>query len=313
MSPLALGLAAWIVNGALLAPVFLAALAWVRRRDWIPPHWAALAAAAGVALGGYVAFWVYFFSPAAGVFYSVALIFGCAARCWLALKSGLAAKFSGGRPEVLSVAILAIGIGLCYMGAAYLPTPTRPNPAFYERTANRFMPGLPCDNSIPFLLADAVYQGPCPKVLFAEWLPSDRPPLQSGWDLLTRPVTDSLGIDAQVASGTAGIWMQLMWVAAVYGLLRSMTLRAASAAALTGGLSFTGFFLLHTVYTWPKLAGGALVCGAWALMVLEASDDRAVARRRFALAGLWAGLGWVSHGGVASVELLISMDQTCAL
>ncbi len=313
MMSLALAVLAWAVNGVLLAPIFFAVLIGVRRLSWIPAPWAALAAGSGVAGCALVVFWAYFLSPALGVFLSVALVSGSAGLCWRSLRGSRPQPGGPGRSEVAPVVLLACGAGLFYLGALYLCPAPQAYRAFSDRAANRFISGLPSDNTIPFVLADSVYSGSCSRVLFGDWLTSDRPPLQSGWSLITRPVTDALGLEPALSAGAAGIWMQVLWVAACYGLLRTIGLRPAGGAAAAGALTFTGFFLLNTLYVWPKLGAGALVCGAFCLVLLEPPGDPAVQRRRFALAGLWAGLGWMAHGGVAFALLGLAPWAVSAL
>jgi len=60
--------------------------------------------------------------------------------------------------------------------------------------------------------------------------------------------------------------------------------------------SLNGFFLMHTVFTWPKLSAGAFACGAFAMWILGGCRSAALGRP---LGAVLAGLGLLSHGGVA--------------
>jgi len=61
-------------------------------------------------------------------------------------------------------------------------------------------------------------------------------------------------------------------------------------------ISFNGFFLLHSVFTWPKLSAGALVCGTFGLWLMPSKTNR---REQILIGAALAGLGWLSHGGIA--------------
>lgn len=290
---------AWLFEGLLLVPIYLVVLSRVRRQAWIPPHWAALVSGSLVGLCGYVVFWAYFAQPLAGRILSDIIILVSAARCfWRESNSPLSTPWVY-RTETSSVLILAVTIGFFYLSILFLFPPARTGETLYDLAANRFIPELPGDNCIPHGFAEGMTKGPCPIGLGAGWLSSDRPPLQSGWLLLTWHAASILGIDSVNASASSSIWLQLFWVAAAYGLLRALGLSPISASATTAALAFTGFFLLHTVFTWPKLISGALACGAWALMVLDRSSDETIRLRRNALSGLLFALSWLAHGGVA--------------
>ena len=53
----------------------------------------------------------------------------------------------------------------------------------------RFSHPLPSDNSIPYIFAEDLLEGPVPRPMLSDWLSSDRPPLQTGMILALRPWT----------------------------------------------------------------------------------------------------------------------------
>lgn len=279
---------AWLVNGTLYGVLFLCAALVLARKTALDPWWIALAAGAVVACGGYLAFWAYFLSPRVGVGFSCAL-FAAAVAAAVLRNSKLEARDR----EWALAGVLAALIGTTYLGVLHLYPSARD---FYQLAANRFIPDYPGDNRLPFDFANLLYHGQRPRELGAGWLSSDRPPLQEGWLLVAWPLTAALGFPAQSASGSAAVWFQLLWVPAAYGLLRSQGLAARRAFAWTAVMALDGFFLLHSVYTWPKLAAAAFVCGAFGLWILRpVSPGPAQA----AAGGLLAALGWLSHGGIA--------------
>lgn len=280
---------AWAVNGLLLGLLAHAAVGWLARRAWLAPAWLPLGAAGLVAIGGYVVFWIFFASALAGKLVSAALLLGAAVYAWRASPIPDAA-----RREVLVVARAMLALGALQIALLQLYPSAR---AFDDLAANRYRENLPGDNTLPHNLARALVEGDDPKRANGEWQSSDRPPLQTGWLLLTWPATAALGIEPRTASGTAATWFQLLWVAAVYGLLRSLALNPGRAIAWTVVIGLSGFCVQNTVFTWPKLAAGAFACGAFGLWLMPDAGPR---RRAAILMGAaLAALGWLAHGGVA--------------
>ena len=279
---------AWLANGLLYSAVFATLALWLSRRELVAPCWIPLAAGGGVALLGYAAFWSYFASPALGRLFSCGIF---AAVLLSNLLSG--ARFGERDREWIRVAFTASLIGALYLGILHLFPVQRD---FYDLASNRFTAGLPGDNRLPFDFSDALYHGQRPRVLGAGWLSSDRPPLQEGWQLIGWPVTAKMGFSDQAASGTASVWFQLLWVFALYGLLRSLRVAAGRAIAWTFAASLNGFFLLHTLYTWPKLCAAAFVCAAYGMWLMDGCSSRLRGRL---LGGLFAALAYLCHGGAA--------------
>jgi hypothetical protein len=297
-------LAAWAINGVLLAALWLAAARALARLEAfrpLPRHWLPLSAAGAVAATGYLVFWAYFAHPLFGRVVSVGLLLSAGAFLWRTRSDRAASA------ELATPARLAVVVGLLYVALLRLFPPAMMD--FYTVAQNRFRDGLPGDNTLPFVIAERLYKGQLVKQPLGDWHSSDRPPLQSGWQLLTWPVLATLKIDAQTASGTAAMWLQLTWVAAAYGLLRTLGLSPPRAAGWIAALSLSGFFLQNTIFTWPKLSAGAFTCGAFALWILRtaggsgsvrtADDAEVVPPSHMALGAVFAALAWLSHGGVA--------------
>lgn len=298
-------LAAWVTNGLLLGILYVAALTLVSSRNRAPAWWQPLIAAGVVATCGYAAFWLYFAHAVVG---RIAVILLLVAAGFVATsRPGARGRASA---DVLAVAKLWCAIGFFYLALLYLyPSSFEP----YRLASDRFLSGLPGDNTLPYNTASALYAGHTLRDPGADWLSSDRPPLQAGWLLLTWPELHLLRVNDRLGSMMAAIWLQLLWVPGVYGLLRTLRLGVRRATGWTAVTALTGFCLLNTVYTWPKLSAGAFACGAFALWFLPAataSPDRRGARRTGAaptagarphpgLGALLAGLAWMSHGGVA--------------
>jgi hypothetical protein len=284
-------LAAWAINGLMLALLWQAALHRLAPRNWVPSPWLPLVAGGVVAVAGYVAFFVYLVNASAGKIFSLLLIAAAARDAW---KRKDAAAFPG---ESLPVAKLMLAIGAFYLALLHLYPTSR---GFEGLAANRYRENLPGDNTLPFNLASTLYEGHSARTPGGEWQSSDRPPLQSGWQLLTWPVTWALRLESRMAAGTSAVWFQLFWVASAFGLLRALGVELRRAMAWTAVISLSGFFVQNTVFTWPKLSAGALTCAAFGLWVLARAPTGSAPRRPEIFTGAaLAALGWLSHGGVA--------------
>lgn len=285
-------LACFATTGLLLAVLFGGALRLLRRRPSLPPHWEPLGAAALVAVAGYAVFWAYFLNSLAGVITSWLLL---GAGTWLVLRPGVRPNGPDeGDAETRTVLGLTAALGLLHLAVLHL-FPSAHD--FYAVAANRFREALPGDNYLSHVLAERLFASQPLRNPADEWLSSDRPPLQPGWQLLTWSAGKLLQLDRRGVSGTAAVWLQLTWVAAAYGLLRSFRVAPRRAAGWVAVLGLSGFFLQNTTFTWPKLAAGAFASGAFAVLFLRgAAGPRG---NTPAWSALFAGLGWLAHGGVA--------------
>jgi hypothetical protein len=281
-------LGAWLANGFLYGALFATVCRHLARRQTVAPCWIPLASCGAIALLGYLAFWAYFASPAIGRVFS-----GAVFAATLLANLPRAGRFDDRDREWIRIACAAALVGLLYIGIFHLFPVQRD---FYELASDRFTAGLPGDNRLPFDFSDQLYHGQRPRELGAGWLSSDRPPLQEGWQLLGWPVTGWAGFSDQTASGTASVWFQLLWVFALYGLLRSMGLGPRRAIPWVMAASLNGFFLLHTLYTWPKLCAAAFVCAAYGMWVMGGCGSPLRGRL---LGGLFAALAYLCHGGAA--------------
>ena len=134
---------------------------------------------------------------------------------------------------------LMLGIGAFYLCVLHLyPTPHD----FYTLAANRHREALPSDNLLPHTMAERLFASESLKNPADEWLSSDRPPLATGWQLLTWPAGKALKVDRRTGSGTAVVWFQLLWIAGAYGLFRSFGLERHRAAGWIASLALSGLF-----------------------------------------------------------------------
>lgn len=161
----------------------------------------------------------------------------------------------------------------------------------------RFHVPLAIDHLLPRLLADRFYLGqfrwvtPQP-ALGHDYLASDRPPLVATMVLVMRTL---LPAGREVAYQVTATLCQMGWVLALYALAAAYRLRREARAFLLVGVACSGFALLNSVYTWPKLMAGSLFATGLAVAF---HDDRARAQRltsRLAVAVGLGALGMLAH------------------
>jgi hypothetical protein len=290
------------VNGLLLGLLWFAALRRLSIDPPLPECWLPLIAAAAVSALGYLAFWAYLANPALGKVYSCAIIsLACVDLLWNC------EAHARGSSDAISAAVVLMLVGYFYVSLLYLfPS----NFDFYDLANGRWR-ALAGDNYLPHEVARDLFHGwglHWPK---NGWLASDRPPLQSGWLLITWFVDSSLGLDEYAAGGTSAIWLQLIWVFAGYGLMRTLKLSAASACGWIAALSLCGFFIVNSAFTWPKLSAGAFGCGVFGLWM--APNLGPSNYRRIAIGAALAALAMLSHGGVAFSFIALAPWIACKM
>jgi len=176
--------------------------------------------------------------------------------------------------------------------------------------ATRFSHPLPADNQIPAYFADWLYDhghSPVPPP-FADWLSSDRPPLQIGYALGQRPFGwDESGLHYEVL----GVVVQQLWIVGMWALLL-----AARVGPLARGLAIVAALasdvaIVHGFFVWPKLIAAAFALAALAMLVSAAWPRL---RREPWAAVLFAALcalAMLAHG--ASAFVLIPLLGLAAL
>jgi hypothetical protein len=285
---------AFVGVGLVLLLLQSAAMALLRSRAEIPRPVLPLASFALVALAGYGAFWAFSASAPAGKALVWALLAACA---WSGLRRGGAAPDSPANPPPSRLPVFLMAcVGLFYLGLLTLYGSDRTQS---DLAAHRFIDNLIYDNELPQMFADRLLHGEDARhLLFGWWLSSDRPPLQTGCDLLLAYPVASTGVSFETASQAAGIWMQLLWVCAAWGWLRIAGFSPRGAAWVIAVLAPTGFFILNTVFVWPKLLSAALMVGAFSIW-LTPPPGPSGGRGRSAAWGALAGLSYLAYSGAA--------------
>lgn len=224
---------------------------------------------------------------------------------WVAIALGAAflVAFGGFRlwrsmQPYLGMLLVASGLLAAYIGLTFLWV-TGPVDGF-SLAALRFSfhdEPYPIDNMIPTLMSNALHAGANTHDLVLSWNGSDRPPLQSGGILLAQELAGGTTTDWWSISMAMGMVLQLLWVPALWGLLRLSEVSPRVAALTTVFAGATATMLINTTYTWPKLLSAALTLAAIQLLL-------AVVRGRIGIvvalpaAALSVTLAALSHGAV---------------
>jgi hypothetical protein len=300
---------ALIGTGACLAVAALVATgaALLCRRFWQVDRWMAVPCGlAGLVVASMAAFFAWLGGPTLGRVVGdttvLASLVICARHVW-SLPAGR--RLESVATAVRRVAPVALATGavlLVTMGLTYLWT-SRAD--LFSLSAIRFSHQLPWDNELQAIISNRLADGLDPRGQLSSWLTSDRPPLQSGFQLLTMQVGDWLPLERPALLAHASVAAQLVWVPAAYAVCRSLghAPRSAVLAAVFAG--FSGTVLLNTVFTWPKIMCAGLLLAAVAVALRYRTRPRT--GEAVVLALLTAG-GALAHGsGVFFVPVLIAV------
>lgn len=244
-----------------------------------------------VGLDGYLSFWLWFFSPFAGRWSNLLLPFLAAGFIFQSLRA-LDAPARQALKELLLpltlvglTSLLVASTGFVYGG---LEGP-------FETASMRFTHPLPADNTIPYLVAEGVVNGHVRRPLLADWLSSDRPPLQTGIYLAQRRY-----FVHELPYTVVSIIVQSFWILSLWLFLKAFRISRGALSLILVVALLNGFIFLNTFYTWPKLIAAAYVLGFAALLLPR--EFYVLSRDRWpvaALAGAMLCLAMLSHGGSA--------------
>ncbi|MEM0953917.1 MAG: hypothetical protein AAGI24_07240 [Pseudomonadota bacterium] len=191
--------------------------------------------------------------------------------------------------EVWSPLALMFVLGLAYLSVLQWQDLF---PARYARF--RFTHQLPIDNYIPWDFARAL-AGMEPLKLEGQRQFSDRPPLQAGILLLLPRFPD--GISHGFRQLAIGVSLQMAWVPAVLLLLRSIGVSARRSMFVLTFCALSGFFVLHSLYVWPKLLAASLCLLCLSVIVQALCQRASCGTGQMLLIATSAGLAMLAHSG----------------
>jgi hypothetical protein len=248
----------------------------------------ALAASGGLAM---LSFWAYYADPVVGESLSYFALFGSVAL--------LAWTLYGGNFDSSLLRRLATPLALWVLGSAFLVFLGFFHGGEAESiglATTRFSGQLPSDNYIPYFFAEWFFEnghdGTAP-VFSAEWLSSDRPPLQSGYAMLQRPFGWA---DSELHYQVLAVVLQQLWIVGLWALLVAAKVGRVTRALAMITVLVSGLAIVNGFYVWPKLLPAAMLLAAAALVVTPLWDS---VRRNLWAAGLVAallGVAMMGHG-----------------
>lgn len=260
-------------------------------RQWLSGQTCELLMAVLIAscLFGYIAFWIYFWNPTYGKFFSASALIISAAIC----AQGAGRKFLLSHAQISDL-WLALGVtylvGLFYLSVGFL---LGGSDIPLQTAACRFGPPLPSDSQLPLILVMKVYSGAPLKPFTAGWLSSDRPPLQAGLVLFQYPFMGT-NLHYQVL----GTILHCTAVACVWAFLRRTRISSSAMAIALGFCIFSGTFMVNGFYVWPKLLPAGLLFLVAALLMFQTPErNHAPNILSGILLGSASALSLLSHGG----------------
>lgn len=285
-----------LLHFALTVLPCLAVSAYAIRKGVRDVIFAGLLQLACIGLTGYVAFWLWFLSPKLGHLFSVLLPFAGGVFLFLNYKRldifgrRIVYQLLGQLALAGAVSLLVLSVGFLRGGFG--------NPT--QTAAERFSHTLPGDNNLPYLFAEGIRQGRVPKPLQADWLSSDRPPLQtacvlSQYAFVFQP--RPLGYTVE------SVLLQSLWIIAAWLLLTSLQIDVrALTLAVTVSL-FSGFVFLNTFYIWPKLLAATYVICLFILLFTPKFEVLRTSNWACILAGVLLAWALLAHGASAFAVL----------
>ena len=240
-------------------------------------------------LFAYFLFWMWLASPLLGLAATIVFLLGClsiVASLLVGLNRTVIAKANTlGIAGLLWVfySLFLLAIGLAPFG---LDHPL-------SDVAVRFSHQLPMDNQLPYIFAQQVAAGQLNIPMIGDWLSSDRPPLQAAYFLASGSF---LLPQAELHYQVQSTLLQSLWVLGLWLVLRSLELPRLFMFVAVFVSLFSGFALVHGVFTWPKLLPVAYL-GAVTAILFHPRKELLSDWRVGVLLGAGCGLAMLSHGG----------------
>jgi hypothetical protein len=157
---------------------------------------------------------------------------------------------------------------------------------------------LPFDNWLPKILADQVWKGDIHHPMIGDWLSSDRPPLQSGINLIVYPFSCS-----DITYQTISSYLQALFFVPVIAL--ALRWGKGFTISLIISIAFSSLSALHTVFVWPKIIAASYTLMFFIACCTDILKDEN--RKRVLLIAFSIPLAMLSHGGCIFALLGISI------
>lgn len=279
----------WSALAAGLAAITLTALPFFTALALLQPRFGAdtplrvtlaLVAAGVFAL---VVFFGFFFAPALGHGALAAGAVAAVYACWRRWRTGPVGW------HFFSVPLATLSLSVAIMAVTYLYGGAQ-SPG--DVPAGRHDLNLPPDNRIPEFFAERIHQQMPLRPFLEDWLTSDRPPLQSGLLLQSRPfVSHTAG---RIAASTTA---QLAACAGLWVLLGALGLPRPMARLCLLACVGSGFFVVNVLFAWPKLLPAGFLLAMAGLLWRLGRENRPARPAEILAVGACAALAMLGHGG----------------
>jgi len=236
----------------------------------------------GLGLIGYLAFWAYYAHIWIGIFISLIFFFVATLEGWVTFKGRLLEPIFISNRILLPATLYTFFI----LSVAYYPY--NDIGSTFTTAANRWLQ-LPIDNWIPKIFADQIWHGDVTVPMLGDWHSSDRPPLQTGINLLFYIVSRD-GLLYQAVSS----FLQSLVLIPLFLLVKRIDPRISLFVLVT--LGATSLMAVHTLFVWPKLLSAAYVI-IFYLFTMTSFGHRCSPFLWWFLTGASAALAMLSHGG----------------
>ena len=273
----------------------LAAAAFVLKRGCRNLVLTGLVVLAATGFYGYLVFWLWFCWARLGRFTALVIpLLSLVAFVYLIARLDTPARRTL-RALVLPLllcgafSVFVLSVGFVYGGMA------QP----FETAEKRFSHPLPTDNQLPWRFAEGLWQKHIPKPLLGDWSSSDRPPLQAGLSLAQERFYYR---SRQLTATITGVLAQSTCILALWIFLLAADIDSGAVTAVLAACLSSGFLLVNTFFTWPKLLSAAYTIGALALL-FNRSAAGIVAKSKWAaaLCGTLVALALLSRGSCVRI------------
>ncbi|MEM7358214.1 MAG: hypothetical protein AAF431_03845 [Pseudomonadota bacterium] len=232
---------------------------------------------------GYLSFWAYYVDRSLGI--SVTLFAGLIAGfgLWHIAKNGF--------KHALLANMLLLPISaytLFVIAVSYFPYLQNLAEDSFQ-SANRWRE-MPIDAYIPRIFANRIWHDQSLATFIAGWLSSDRPPLQTGINLLFYPLMNS-GMAYQLISS----YLQAMVILPLLFLFRKLVGSQHVFWPMLG-LLMTGFMASNTLFVWPKLISAMFLLICY-IVLLNDEELRLSQKEKVLFSGSAGAMAMLCHGG----------------
>jgi hypothetical protein len=257
--------------------------------------------AVGGGMIAYAIFWISLVSSTTGMIASISIYILMAILCATWLRKSFDSEIVA---SLVRPVVVWIFYSVFILSAGFAPSDlSQP----LNAAAIRFSHSLPMDNQLPLMFADQILKGKVLSPMIAEWLSSDRPPLQTAYFLFSGAgIFANLEWHYQVLSTL----LQCLWVIALWVLLENFKIARLPLSMAILIPMYSGVTLVNSVFVWPKLLPVFYLVLLVGILSIRKEEIKSNLLNGY-LVGVLSALAMLSHGG--SVFALLGIGLTLLL